>query len=342
MSPHETGPRWEIPRIARRNRPIFDGRGRRSEFGGPTGKPCACPERRRPSGRTDRRTPRGHVSEAARPQRPRPWRTAGLSPQGPRHLAELDLGAGERHRPRLRRRAARGSACSAATRSPSSARTGRGSTGRSWRRRRSARSRCRSMRTPWPTRWPMCWSTPSVRFAVVAGPGAGRQDALHLRSRCRKLERIFYDEPRGLRDYDHARLHAIDDVIEPGPRAPRHRPAHRQGARRRDRRRQGLRHLDHPLHLRHHRPLQGRDALRRALHRGRERHGGVRQADRPRRGDRLSAARLGRRPLSQLCAGAGRGLLHQLPGEPGDRASRTCARSARPSTSRRRACSRTC
>ena len=34
-----------------------------------------------------------------------------------------------------------------------------------------------------------------------------------------KLERIFYDEPRGLRDYDHAKLHAIDDIIADGRRA---------------------------------------------------------------------------------------------------------------------------
>jgi long-chain acyl-CoA synthetase len=34
-----------------------------------------------------------------------------------------------------------------------------------------------------------------------------------------KLERIFYDEPRGLRDYDHAKLHAIDNIIADGRRA---------------------------------------------------------------------------------------------------------------------------
>ena len=37
----------------------------------------------------------------------------------------------------------------------------------------------------------------------------------------------------------------------------------------RDRRRQGLRSVDHSLHLRHHRPVQGRGAVRRALHQGR-------------------------------------------------------------------------
>jgi long-chain acyl-CoA synthetase len=34
-----------------------------------------------------------------------------------------------------------------------------------------------------------------------------------------KLERIFYDEPRGLRDYDHSRLHPLDDIIAAGHRA---------------------------------------------------------------------------------------------------------------------------
>src|SRR5215471_17979296 len=31
-----------------------------------------------------------------------------------------------------------------------------------------------------------------------------------------KLEQVIYDEPRGLRDYDHSRLKAIDDVIADG------------------------------------------------------------------------------------------------------------------------------
>ena len=61
-----------------------------------------------------------------------------------------------------------------------------------------------------------------------------------------------------------------------------------------------------------------------------------------RRGAGLSAARLGRRPLSQLRAGPGRGLLHGLPGERRHRDGRTCARSGRPSTSRRRASSSRC
>ena len=76
--------------------------------------------------------------------------------------------------------------------------------------------------------------------------------------------------------------------------------------------------------------------------RRRARYRRLRQADRPRRGARLSAARLGRRPLSQLRAGLRRGLLHGLSGERRHRRAQICARSARPIISPRRACSRRC
>jgi long-chain acyl-CoA synthetase len=39
---------------------------------------------------------------------------------------------------------------------------------------------------------------------------------LSVQARLPKLERILYDEPRGLRDYDHGRLHAIDELIRSG------------------------------------------------------------------------------------------------------------------------------
>ncbi len=64
----------------------------------------------------------------------------------------------------------------------------------------------------------------------------------------------------------------------------------------------------------------------------------LRQARRERGGHRLSAARLGRRPHLLLRAGHVAGLLRQLPGEPARPSSRTGARSARPTPSRRRAC----
>jgi long-chain acyl-CoA synthetase len=42
---------------------------------------------------------------------------------------------------------------------------------------------------------------------------------ISIKERLPKLERMVYDEPRGLRDYDHARLTAIDDVIKDGKEA---------------------------------------------------------------------------------------------------------------------------
>jgi long-chain acyl-CoA synthetase len=39
---------------------------------------------------------------------------------------------------------------------------------------------------------------------------------LSVSERLPKLAQVVYDEPRGLRDYDHGRLHAIDDVIKEG------------------------------------------------------------------------------------------------------------------------------
>jgi long-chain acyl-CoA synthetase len=39
---------------------------------------------------------------------------------------------------------------------------------------------------------------------------------LSVADRVPKLQMMFYDEKRGLRDYDHSRLHSMDDVIETG------------------------------------------------------------------------------------------------------------------------------
>ena len=66
-----------------------------------------------------------------------------------------------------------------------------------------------------------------VRFAAVEDQEQVDK-ILSVSERLPKLEQIVYDEPRGLRDYDHSRLHAIDDVIKDG--RARARP------RRRDRR----------------------------------------------------------------------------------------------------------
>jgi long-chain acyl-CoA synthetase len=54
-----------------------------------------------------------------------------------------------------------------------------------------------------------------VRFAAVEDQE--QVDKIQsVAGRVPRLERIFYDEPRGLRDYDHAKLHAINDIIADG------------------------------------------------------------------------------------------------------------------------------
>ena len=153
-----------------------------------------------------------------------------------------------------------------------------------------------------------------VRFAAVEDQEQVDK-ILSVSERLPKLAQVVYDEPRGLRDYDHSRLHAIDDVIKDGREALAKDPALGAEARPRDRSRAGLGPFDHSLYVGHHRAVEGRRAVRHRLHQCGIRHGGVRRAHRARRGARLSAARLGRGPLPQLCAGAGRGLLPRLSGE---------------------------
>jgi len=54
-----------------------------------------------------------------------------------------------------------------------------------------------------------------VRFAAVEDQEQVDK-ILSISERLPKLEQVVYDEPRGLRDYDHSRLHPIDDVIKDG------------------------------------------------------------------------------------------------------------------------------
>jgi long-chain acyl-CoA synthetase len=63
-----------------------------------------------------------------------------------------------------------------------------------------------------------------VRFAAVED----QEQVDKIQSvidRLPRLEQMLYDEKRGLRDYDHSRLHAMDDVIEDGRQALRNDPA---------------------------------------------------------------------------------------------------------------------
>ena len=99
-----------------------------------------------------------------------------------------------------------------------------------------------------------------VRFAAVEDQEQVDK-ILSVSDRLPKLETMVYDEPRGLRDYDHASLHAIEDVIADGRKALAEDADARAPGSTRDRGGQGLGHLDHPLHLRHHRAVQGRGAV---------------------------------------------------------------------------------
>ncbi len=57
-----------------------------------------------------------------------------------------------------------------------------------------------------------------VRFAAVEDQE--QVDKLQsVMPRLPKLEQMFYDEKRGLRDYDHSRLHSMDDIVADGRKA---------------------------------------------------------------------------------------------------------------------------
>jgi long-chain acyl-CoA synthetase len=81
---------------------------------------------------------------------------------------------------------------------------------------------------------------------------------LSVTERLPNLRHMLYDEPRGLRDYDHAKLHDIGDVIEAGRAALKDAAVSAAHDARWSRGKRRPRH--HPLHLRHHRAAQGGDA----------------------------------------------------------------------------------
>ena len=92
----------------------------------------------------------------------------------------------------------------------------------------------------------------ALRRALRRGgrAGAGRQGAGD-RSRLPRLEQIVYLDPRGLRNYDHARLHRYTEVQDRGARGGR------RGAARADRGAGRGGHLCDALHLRDHRAAEG-------------------------------------------------------------------------------------
>jgi long-chain acyl-CoA synthetase len=63
-----------------------------------------------------------------------------------------------------------------------------------------------------------------VRFAAVEDQEQVDK-VWSVTDRLPKLERMFYDEPRGLRGYDHTKLHPIDEVIASGRKALEQDPA---------------------------------------------------------------------------------------------------------------------
>ncbi len=86
---------------------------------------------------------------------------------------------------------------------------------------------------------------------------------LSISDRLTHLNYVIYDEPRGLRDYDHSRMKWIDEVQKIGAEKLKHDSAVALALAGRGRRWQGLRSRHHPLHLGHHRPAERRDAHQR-------------------------------------------------------------------------------
>jgi long-chain acyl-CoA synthetase len=148
-----------------------------------------------------------------------------------------------------------------------------------------------------------------VRFAIVEDQEQVDK-LLEVRGQCPQLQAIWFDDPRGLRNYDEPGLASLDSLAQAGRALARSRPrpvparSRRCLARRRGR---------DVLHLGHHRQSQGRDAF--APHAARPRQGRrrLRPPHRARGSAGLPAAGLGRPEHLQLRAVAGARLRRQLP-----------------------------
>ena len=133
----------------------------------------------------------------------------------------------------------------------------------------AARCRCRSTRTRWPKRWPMCSDHCGARF-VVAGDQEQVDKVIEIQDRAAPVRTHDLCRHRaGMRKYDHARLH--DYARRPGRRAaPR---ATNAGAELDAAQREAdlRRHLRDALHLRHDGQAQGRGPVEPQHHRERPR-----------------------------------------------------------------------
>ena len=239
---------------------------------------------------------------------------ARLPAQGSRHLAGLDLGASAGGGARLCGRAfppraqARGHHRHRRFQPAPALLVGNGGADA---RRRSGAGLCRRRRR----RTRLCARPFRRAFRRGRGSGAGRQDPVGLRSGCPSSSGSSTTSRGGCATTTTAASRRSTTSSRAAvPHWPRTPPLG-QWLDREVEAGKGSDSLDHPLHLGNDGAVEGRRALRHRLHQRRLRHRRLRPAHRARRSAGVSAARLGRRSLSQLCAGAGRSLLPRLSGE---------------------------
>ena len=172
-------------------------------------------------------------------------------------------GPGPRSRPKCARspagspRRASGAACT----SRSSATTGRGCTGRWPRRRRWAAFRCRCTRTRRPPSSSTCSNDAEIAYAIVEDQEQVDK-LLEAQPQVPTLAHIYYDDPRGLRNYEG--VTSFERLQEIGREFDRAHPGFfdAEVAQGRSRRR-----VDHALHVGHDRQAQGRVPDARGVHR---------------------------------------------------------------------------
>ena len=92
-----------------------------------------------------------------------------------------------------------------------------------------------------------------VRFAVVEDQEQVDK-MLEIREQCPQLQHVFYDDPRGLRNYDEPGLAAVDELVAAGKVFAQVHPQFLNRGQAGPARRCGR----HVLHLGHHRQPQGR------------------------------------------------------------------------------------